>query len=1140
MNLNFTTKRGLAWLYPAASARPLPAIPVVPTAGKHWNPITLKTVIMRVTLSFLLLTIGFVYGFASRGVAQQITLSRANAHIETVIEDIRQQSGYDFIINKELIKAARPVSIRAENATLEEVMRQLMASQHFTYTILESEKMVVIKPKTIIDRLKDFFTEEEVNVKPQQDEFRGRVTDSLGNPLPGVTIHIKGTAWATFTDLQGRFTLRNVEQGAALLVSHIGYKPKEVSVQQGLILIVLEEQLSGLNEVQIIGYGETIKRFNTGSVATISAKEIEQQPVTNVLSALSGRMAGVFVQTTNGLPGGNINIQIRGTGSIEAGTVPLYIIDGVPFDGLSFNTTIRGVSNNILSGDNIAGGISPLNSLNPNDIESISVLKDADATAIYGSRGSNGVVLITTKKGQAGTTRTSIDVQQGFNRVASFPDLLNMEEYLEIRREAFANDGKTPSADPTDWNNYAPDLTLWNQTESTDWANYLFGNTGNLTQIQAGVSGGNANTTFNLSANYRTEGTILPGNNRYNRSGLRAQVQHTSEDGKFSINFLGTYNADNNRLVNPSNNTNISLLLAPNYPLYNPDGTYNWYAGANPLAQMQATSKTQTDNVVGNVLLRYTLLAGLNLKTSVGYNKINVGQTQIFPSESLFPGTMNYTNFGDNSNQSFIVEPQLDYLKQFSNATLSVLAGATYQNRISENQIIRASNFSNESLMENLASAGTIDLRTNNYTEYKYASLFGRVNYNLLERYILNGTIRRDGSSRFGPGNRYGTFASLGGAWLFSEEKGVQQLVPFLSFGKLRASYGTTGNDQITDFQYVSTYQSNNIYQDLGTLRPSRISNADFRWETTRKMEAAIELGFIRDRLLLNAGYYRNESDDQLVNYALASMTGFVDYQANLPAVVRNTGWEFELQTQNIQQQHFSWTTTVNLTLPKNVLASFENLETSSYANQLEIGYDITRVFGPQLLGIDPQTGLPQYADANGEIAAGFPYFFNTLGKQTPDLYGGIGNSFRIQNFQLDIFGQFSKQLLNGGIPNTPGVFVYNNYTSVLDRWQQTGDDTTIPKSSTNEDFFYGLSSANLFNVAYFRIKNISLSYRFPEAISRKMKMDTFRLYAEAQNLFTFWDKNAPILDPESGALSAQIQNIPPVRSVVFGLQITF
>lgn len=1098
---------------------------MMPLSCGHHIPLT-YVLAMKLTL---FLIVAFSLNVTAHALAQKVDLNVKNESLEKVLKELGIQSGYSFIYKNQYLRQAKRVTLQLNNRDILDALPIIFKDQPFTYTV--NETVITLVPKA--DPV------QTLHATSVQETVTGRVTDSLGRPLQGATVKVVGQQLVTKTNQEGVFVLQHVPEGTMLEISYMGYVTAKMEAAPNMGVIVLSAALSGLDEVIVIGYGQTSKRLNTGSVSTVSAEEIEQQPVTNVLSALSGRMPGVFVQTTNGLPGGNINVQIRGTGSIAAGMQPLYIIDGVPFDGRGINTDIRGTNNSNLSIQNIAGAVSPLNSLNPTDIESISVLKDADATAIYGSRGSNGVVLITTKKGKAGATKITMDVQQGFNRVASYPELLNLEQYFKIRREAFANDGKTPSADPTDFANYAPDLTLWSQTESTDWAKYLLGETGNLTNVQAGVSGGNANTTFNLSGNYRTEGTILPGNNQYNRSGLRAQVQHTSDNGRFSINFSGTFNADDNRLVNPVLGIARTILLAPNYPLYNADGSYNWASGSNIIAQSQAQSKTKTDNIVGNVLLRYILLPGLNLKTSVGYNKMNVDQTQIFPTVSLSPGNINYTNFGDNSNQSFIVEPQLDYLKQFSNASLSVLAGVTYLNTTSENQRIVASNFSTESLMENLASAGTIDQRTNNYSEYKYASLFGRVTYSLLDRYIVNGTIRRDGSSRFGPGNRYGTFSSIGGAYLFSEEKGVQQLLPFLSFGKLRASYGTTGNDQIPDFQYLSTYSSNNIYQDLSTLRPSRISNADFRWETTRKTEAAIELGFIRDRLLLNVGYYHNESDDQLVNYTLPTMTGFPDYQANLPAVVRNTGWEFELHSQNIQKQHFSWTTMFNLTLPKNVLAGFENFETSSYANMYEIGYDITRIYGPQVLGIDPETGLVQFADANGEIAT-FPYFFNTLGKQTPDFYGGIGNSFRYKDFQLDIFGQFSRQQLMGGLQYTPGVSTYNGYSLILNRWQNVGDITTIPKSSTNDNFFYSLSSANLFDVSYFRIKNLSLSYRFPEAISRKMKTDTFRLYAEAQNLFTFWDKNSAILDPESGALSATIRNIPPIRSLVFGLQVTF
>ncbi|WP_159451809.1 SusC/RagA family TonB-linked outer membrane protein [Sphingobacterium psychroaquaticum] len=785
-----------------------------------------------------------------------------------------------------------------------------------------------------------------------------------------------------------------------------------------------------------------------------------------------------------------------------------------------------------------------MNILNPNDIENITVLKDADATAIYGSRGSNGVVLITTKKGQSGGTRINVNVNQGFSKVADNPNLLNLEQYLELRKEAFANDGRTPSADPTS-REYAPDLTVWSQTEGTDWYDYIYGNTANLTSTQLSVSGGNSNTNFNIGGNFRTEGTTLRGDNIYNKGGLQSNINHISTDGRFKINLSSIYNMDRTDISNPANNARTMALLPPNYPTTNEDGSFNWYAGRNVDAELLSRGNSATQNFVGNLLTSYMFPMGLELKVSGGYNSRTSNQNQVFPTRSLNVGRINHTMFGENSSTSYIVEPQAEYKREFSESKLQVLVGGTYQSRTSEWLYLQASNFANESLMKNLGSAGTIDARTNTFTQYKYVSAFGRLTYNIQNKYILNVTARRDGSSRFGPANRFGNFYSIGGAWLFSEERWLGQGDGFLSFGKLRASYGLTGNDQITDYQYLSTYQASgsNIYQGIGVLRPSRIFNSRFHWEVTKKLEMATELGFLDDRLFLTVNYYRNRSDNQLVSYPLPQITGFSSYQANLPAVIQNTGWEFDVNARILDNQKFRWTTSANITLPKNQLLSFDNIENSSYANTHKVGYDVTRVYGYHFVDVDSENGVAQFADESGEVS-NTPYQFHTIGKRTPDFYGGLGNNISFKNLQLDFFFQFAQQSSFGNLDfNQFGFRAMNAYQILDTRWKNSGDIFQLPKASSSQRHgtqYFGNSNANYFDITYLRLKNVSLSYQLPTHLSKKVGSHAVRFSVVAQNLFTVWDRNIPILDPETGGHGTSMVTVPPLKSILFGINLTF
>jgi TonB-linked SusC/RagA family outer membrane protein len=955
----------------------------------------------------------------------------------------------------------------------------------------------------------------------------GKVTDRQLQPLPGVTLKIKNTSIAATTNSRGEFSISSTQQQGSLQISSMGYKTTELNFKgttSNLNIQLLEEQ-NDLDEIQIIGYGQTTKRLNTGSVSSISAKQIEQQPVTNVLSALSGRMPGVFVQTTNGLPGGNINIQIRGKGSLLAGTNPLYIIDGVPYDGAAPNAF-----NTSQATSNIAGHISPLNNISPSDIETITVLKDADATSIYGSRGSNGVVLITTKRAKSGDSKLHVNVQTGLSTIAQKPKLLSLTDYLQMRWEAFANDNKTPSSDPTS-PNYAPDLTLWSQTEGRDWVDYIYGNNANFSDVQAKLSGGAGQTTFSVNGNYRKESAILRGHNDFNRYSLFSQLQHRSTNQKLNLSLSNQLSQQSADFANAVLNIAGNIFMAPNYPLYLPDGSANWYAATNIDGELNNRSKTLTDNNISSLYLSYDILPALSFKINAGYTKTTYRQTLLFPTAGLYPGTTNYSMFASNLSESLILEPQLHYQLKFKHSSFSFLLGATYQNRNTSNQSLNVSGFRQESLLENMASAATVDSRSNPSLQYKYASVFGRATYSLMDNYVLNATLRRDASSKFGPGNRQGNFGSLGAAWIFSNNTWLQHAIPVLSYGKLRASYGSTGNDQISDYQYLSTYSSPSgaNYQDIGILKPNRISNADFHWETTLKIDVGIELGFLKDRISLAADYYRNRSLDQLVQYTLPQITGFASYQANLPAVIENSGWEMSLHAKPIDKSGFSWSSNLNFTLPKNKLLSFQDFSKSTYANVYEIGYDITRIKGNRYLGIDAATGKAQYAGIDGEVAAK-PYNNFTLGKATPDWYGGFGNSFRYKGIELNVFTQFVKQAGTGRLYYSPGVYVYNNFDMMKDSW----------KASTIADPNMRSSSFNVFDTSYLRLKTVSLAYDFSGGLLRSLKIDNLRLYLDGQNLLTLQHQNIAVLDVESGGTSTGLyKNVPPVKTFIMGLQFT-
>jgi TonB-linked SusC/RagA family outer membrane protein len=648
-------------------------------------------------------------------------------------------------------------------------------------------------------------------IQQQSVPIQGTITDTNG-VLPFVTISIKGKATATLTDGNGKYTI-NALPTDVLVFSFVGYKTMERTVGENrTINVQMEEDATTLQEVRVnAGYYSVKESERTGSIAKISAKDIEKQPVTNVLATMQGRMAGVEITQDSGSPGGAFQIKIRGQNSLRAdGNQPLYIIDGVPYSSETIGSINTSGTSPTLT--------SPLNSINPADIESIEVLKDADATAIYGSRGANGVVLITTKKGKVGKTTFSVTASTGIGKVTKMLDLMNTEQYLAMRRQAFANDGITTYPD------YAYDVNgTWDQNRYTDWQKELTGGTAEITNIQASVSGGSQKTQYLLSGNTRSETTVFPAEFKYKKSAAHFSMNHTSDDDLFKITFSTNYTTQNNN--QPATDlTAVSRTLVPNAPqLYDNQGNLNWENSTwdNPLATLKSEFISKINDFTANTVLSYNFLPNLQLKTSMGYSDLRSNESRTQPSTMYNPAyglgsEISALNTNITARTSWIAEPQLNWNYNIGKGKMEALVGSTFQNQTTDRLFQSGFGFASNSLINDLASASIKTVDLSDETIYKYQAFFARINYNWNGRYIINATGRRDGSSRFGPGKQFANFGALGAAWLFSNENFLKDNA-VLSFGKLRISYGTTGNDQIGDYQFLDTYiSSGNVYQ--GTI----------------------------------------------------------------------------------------------------------------------------------------------------------------------------------------------------------------------------------------------------------------------------------------------------------------------------------
>ncbi len=962
------------------------------------------------------------------------------------------------------------------------------------------------------------------------------VNERSGQPVEKVIVTLKQSPGKVMTDGNGYFAINLNKSNDTLAINHISFEPKLIAVSNQTstpITILITEQTNNMDEVVVIGYGITTRRFNTGSVSKVTANIISKQPVSNPIAALEGRAPGVMITQSNGLPGSNFSVQIRGKGSLLQGTQPLYIIDGVPFM-LNSGVSLAQVSS--------LQNQSPFNSLNPLDIESIEILKDADATAIYGSQGANGVVLITTKKGKVEKTQLSVNYYYGIGKAPNGRKLMNTKEYLTMRNQAFALDGQAPSI------NNAPDLLLWDTTRYTNWRDKLIGGTANTQDLQATLSGGNYFTQFFLSGNYHREVTVFPGATPATRGSVRLNLNHSSVNNKFKLAFSSAYSIDSKNQY--LNDLTAYTYLPPNAPeAYDSTGklTWNqWVRGVdNPMSYLERPYESQTGSLVANANMHYQLLPGVSVSLNAGFNNMQLnekGMTTIIsqrPSAnttgSLFLSSANLTGW--------ILEPQLHYSQKIWEGTLEALAGLSFQQRIQRGNTTNGNLYTNDDLLGTLSAAGRITA-TNSFTQYNYTAAFARLLYNLKNRYIVNLNARRDGGSRFGPANRFADFGAAGAAWIFSSENWIKQHLTWLSYGKVRVSYGITGNDQIADYQYIDSWTSSSVYQygDVAGILPSSLYNASLAWEKNRKAEAAIELGFLQDRIFISAAYFKNRSSNQLVAYRLPNQTGFASIYRNLDAVIQNTGLELELSTTNIRSAHFSWKTTANLTMPRNKLIQYPNLANSADKSVYVVGQPLSLFWGYRYLNIDPDKGVYTFEDQNKDGIISFADDRINLGSVMPTLYGGMSNSFSYKNWQLDIFLQGTKQQGRNYIysfPNTPGnignqpVQVKNSWASPNDQSEYQRYTATAGTAAYQAYFNYRNSSAVLTDASYIRVKNVYLSYAFNDEKLKRWKVSGLRLYLQAQNLFTITGYDG--VDPET----QNMLTLPPLKVITAGIQLT-
>lgn len=1126
---------------------------------------------MRFTAFCLLAGLMHVH---AAGISQTVSFSGDNVPLPKVFDAIERQTGYVFFYNASLLKDAKPVTLHLVHVSLEEALKASLKDLPLDYGI-EDKTVFIMKRQA--SRQQEPAPAPQPEATPPPDDIRGHVTDTAGNPLDGATVKVKGTSIAVSTDARGNFRFAGPADGVTLVISYVGYISREILLKEphpSILMVALRHSDSPLDAVEVVAYGTNTRRFNIGSVATVTADDIAQQPVTNVALALQGRVPGLLVTPTGGgIPGATVLLQIRGQNTVQSAPTspliynqPLIIVDGIP-TATQNNNQVQ-LLNSLIAGS----GLSPINSLNPSDIESISVLKDADATSIYGSQGANGVIVITTKRGHAGKTTFNLNVNTGPNSPTENLHMLNTQQYLQVREEALQLDGIALN-DP-----YAAsqlqDLVNFDTTKYTNWVNKFFDRDPQTTNVHASLSGGSAESSYILSAGYTKAAYNLPGNFADNRLTLHDGEHHVSSNRRFTMDFGTDLSYDKN---NSSASAGIAqaMTLPPDAPdMYTPSGALAWTYDGVQIPQLFASLEQpyymETFNLQSSINMNYEVIQGLKIGVLAGYSRSDSKEYSAVPTASQNPATQPYSSadFANGVSQSIDIEPQLNYRKVMGNGILTALFGGTYKKNSGYSSEQDGTNYPDDALLNSIEGAQTV-ANYDNSSIYKYIGGFGRLNYIYASKYIVNLTGRTDGSSNFGPSHQFGSFGSAGLGWIFSEEKGFKRSLPFVSFGKLSGDYGTNGTDGVAPYSYQAFWKINNagVPQFQGTVpyAPVNLYNPDYTWASKHALNLSLDLGFLKDRILLNGTWYRNRTGNQLTSYPLPSQVGFTSVVENMNAKVQDRGVEFTISTKNIRHKNFSWSTTFNISANRNKLLAFPNLATSPFYGEYTIGKSVSTLYGFKFAGINDTTGLFQFYKGDGKTktSSNLSYSFATqggdqvpIGSGEPDFYGGLGNTFTYKGLSVSIFFQFSKTysqnylsaLYSGGGPGTE-----NNLPDfVLGKmWLNPGDNHAILQRPTTGAYspnasplsyeaqqaasYFSSSSGGYGNDSYLRLKTLSISYQMPGAWVKALYMTSANVFVNVQNVLTF--TNYKFGDPE---LPGQLYGLPTQRIVAAGLSLNF
>lgn len=925
----------------------------------------------------------------------------------------------------------------------------------------------------------------------QTKEVTGKVTDSKdGTPLAGVTIKQKGGTANTVSQADGSFKIGVSASATTLIFSYVGYTDQEVALNGSMLNVSLVTSNKALSEVVVVGYGTRIKREVTSSIARVTSKDFQNLPLPSFESALQGRAAGVFINQGSGKLGQGLNIRVRGISSISANQQPFVVIDGVPIVSQSLGSSTEN--------DN------PLATLNPDDIESIEVLKDAASAAIYGARASNGVLLITTKSGKVGRTRVNVGYFTGWSTPTKKQKFLNSTQYKELFGAAAVNEGW----DPAEEFEFETGTTDWNGTANTDWTEAGF-QKGKIQQYTVSLTGGDAKTKFLVSGSWNDQTGIILGN-RLDRGNGRINLDHMLNSRiKFGVNLSMT-KSRNYRVPSDNAFTNPIQLnaLPPLHPMFDANGKYNkatlYY---NNLIDQNASSNVATTfRSINSAYGELIITPDLTFRSQVGLDFNNLQEEQFLGKETL-DGAPNGYSYNNQVTATIVTTTNtLSYRKAISdNSNLDVLGGIEYQVGKTSGASVAGIGFPNDKFTK-IASAAIIQSGNSVESRFAFLSYFAKANYKFKDRYLLGASFRVDGSSRFGKDNRFGSFPALSAGWIMSEENFLKNS-KVLSFLKLRGSVGRTGNAEIGNFSSLSLYSAS-AYADIAGIIASQIGTPDLRWEKTTQYDLGFDFGFFNNRLSGEIDYFSKKTNDLLLNVPLPSANGFTTITKNV-GDMENKGWELVLNG-SILTGAFKWNASVNI-------STYENKVTklvipvppgTRTLGRLAVGQPFGQFYGKMYAGVDPDNGDALYYAADKTKTNSYSGAVDTiLGNPNPDFYGGFNNRFSYKGFDLDVQCQFVK---GGSIYNMAGFFqsvngdYFDNQTvDQMNYWKNPGDITDIPQPRLYAGNGAGKSSRWVQDGSYFRVKSVNFGYNIPRKTLSRFKIDNARVYVAANNLVT-------------------------------------